>query len=819
MNRKLFFLLALISFRTLLSQSFILSGKVTDGKEALPFASVYVKGTTLGVNSNDEGKYALKLSPGSYTIIFQYVGYSKKEISVSLAENRVLDVNLSPDVVSLKEVVVKAGEDPAYPIIRKAIKRRKYFSSQVNEYSCQSYIKGLQRLNNIPERIKKLIKFTSGEKVDSTDLGVIYLSESESNYYFKKPDKQKEIMYSSRVSGESRSFSFNQLHQMKFDFNDNLITIRGISARPFVSPLNANAFFYYKFILLGTINEDGKIFNKIKVIPKRKNDPCFSGIIYIQENQWRLTGVDLQLTKNQKLNFVDTLTIRQMFAPVLNDSIWLPVNYYFGFSFQIMGITGNGYFNAILKNYNLNPQIPEGFFNNEILVVEDGANKKDSSYWNANRPAPLTKEEVIDYQKKDSTEKITESDHYKDSIDARRNKFRAGDLFSGYTYTKTKKQFRISLPGIITSGVQFNTVEGLNLSYYFSMSKEYENFKAHRINGKVRYGFSNYLWGGELGYNYFFNPRKFSRFGIKGKSIVEQYNKSEPITPLINSGYTLLMNENYMKLYKESGFESSYFTEVTNGLFISSVLSYFKREPLRNTSDILFIDDGKKLFSSNDPLNPHTDDSLFSPHNILSAEVSIALRFRQKYITVPGQKIITGSKYPRISFTYRKAIPALNAIADYDLLSGTAYDQINIGLLGKMNYRLRGGVFLNTHKLFFMDYKHVMGNQTFFITNDFLNSYRLLPYYTYSADKWFAEAHAEHHFNGFILNKIPLLKKIKAGEVVGFHYLSNNKISQYYEINFGLDNIFQILRFDYVLGYGIGNKVRSGFTIGINTRF
>jgi hypothetical protein len=804
---------------SVLSQSYILSGKVSDANDALPFANIYAKGTTLGVNSNDDGKYNLKLAAGTYTIVYQYVGYSKKEVQVTLNENKVLNVNLTPDAISLKEVVVKAGEDPSYPIIRKAIKRKKYFASQVNDYSCQSYIKGLQRLKNIPERIKKLIKFTSGEKIDSTDLGVIYLSESESNYYFRKPDKQKEIMYSSRVSGESRSFSFNQLHQMKFDFNDNLITIRGISARPFVSPLNGNAFFYYKYILLGTVTEDGKVFNKIKVIPKRKNDPCFSGIIYIQEDQWRLTGVDLQLTKDQKLNFVDTLTIRQMFAPVLNDSIWLPVNYYFGFSFQIMGITGDGYFNAIVKNYNLNPAIPDKFFNNEILIVEEGANKKDSAYWNAHRAAPLTKEELIDYRKKDSTEKITESDHYKDSVDAQRNKFRVGDLLNGYTYTRTKNQFRLSIPGIITSGVQYNTVEGLNLSYYFSMTKEYENFKSHRLNGKVRYGVSNYLFGGDLGYNYFFNPKKFSRLGIRVQSIVEQFNKSEPITPLINSAYSLLTNENFIKLYKESGVELSHFTELTNGLFVTSNLNYHHREPLRNSSDLLLIDNPNKLFTSNDPLHPNTHDSLFSSHNILSAEISVAVRFRQKYITVPGQKIITGSKYPRISFSYRKAIPVLNAIADYDLLSGTVYDQINLGLFGKMNYRVRSGMFLNTNRMFFMDYKHFIGNQTLFITNNYLNSYRLLPYYTYSADRWFIEAHAEHHFNSFILNKIPVLKKIKAAEVVGVHYLSNNKINHYYEINFGLENIFQILRFDYVLGYGIGNKVNQGFTIGINTRF
>ncbi len=116
-----------------------------------------------------------------------------------------------------------------------------------------------------------------------------------------------------------------------------------------------------------------------------------------------------------------------------------------------------------------------------------------------------------------------------------------------------------------------------------------------------------------------------------------------------------------------------------------------------------------------------------------------------------------------------------------------------------------------------MDFKYFLGNQTLFNTNDYLSSFRLLPYYTYSADKWFVESHAEHHFNGFIVNKIPVVKKLPIQEVAGFHLLMSNKLEQYYEINFGIENIFNAIRLDYVLGYGINKKISSGFTIGINT--
>ncbi|MES2681288.1 MAG: DUF5686 and carboxypeptidase regulatory-like domain-containing protein [Bacteroidota bacterium] len=817
MLKKLLLFWLVCSINIFFAQSYILSGTISGNNEALPFASVFLKGSTRGASSNDAGKYSLKLEKGSHTLIFQYVGYSKQEVTLDLSENKTLDIALQSDGIALHEVVIGTGEDPAYPIMRKAIKKRKFYANPVDEYSCQSYIKGLERLINIPEKIKKLIKFTSGENIDSTQLGVIYLSESESNYYFKKPKKEKEVMFSSRVSGEAKSFSFNQLSQLKFNFYNNLISFGGISDRPFVSPLNGNAFLYYRFRLIGTILEDGKLFNKIEVKPKRKTDPCFTGVIYIQENAWRLTSLDLRLTKENKIKFMDTLVIKQLFAPILTDSIWMPVNYNMSFSFGFMGIAANGYFNAVVKNYNLTPGVKETFFNNEVMVIEDGANKKDSTYWNNARPAPLSREEVVDYRKKDSSEKIQNTDRFKDSVDKKGNRFHVRDAFFGYNYTKTKKGLRVSVPGIVTNGVQYNTVEGLNLSYNFSIVKEFEDFRSHRFNGKARYGFSNYLWGGEAGYNYFYNPKKFTRFGIKIKSIVEQYNSAEPIAPLINSGYTLLMNENFMKLYKETAVESSYFTELLNGVYFNSTVKYAQRDPLKNSSNILFIDDKTKLFTSNDPLFATNNDLPFKSNTALVAEVMFSFRFRQKYVTIPNKKIITRSKYPQISIAYKKAIPVLNASANYDLASASVYDDVSCGLFGRLGYRVKGGGFLNSSKMEFMDYKHFSGNQTIINTSDYLNSYRLLPYYTYSANEWFVEAHAEHHFNGFILNKIPLVKKLKVQEVVGAHLLMNNKIDKYYEVNFGLENIFGMLRVDYVLGYGVNNQVKQGFTIGINT--
>lgn len=820
--KKLFlFSLLYLASQAFLAQNYVVSGKISDEKhQGLPFSSVIVKGTTIGTNANVDGEYTLKLQAGEYDLVYQYVGYKKRIEHISVSQNITQHISLAPESYELKEVVIKDGEDPAYAVIRQAIKKRKFYLNEVNAFTCKAYIKGLQRLNNFPKKMAKILNNISvnDSKIDSTLLGVVYLSESETKYHFRRPSDEKEIMYSSKVSGDNKAFSFNQVSDMKFNLYENLITLDGLSDRPFISPISENALFSYRYKLLGTTFEDGKMLNKIEITPKRKTDPCFRGIIYIQENSWRVHSADVFLTKDAKIDFVDTLNIKQLNAPV-NDTTWMPTSLNLTFNFKIIGFEGDGYFNAIFSEYDLHPVFPKKFFKNEVLKVEEDANKKDTAYWEESRPVPLTIEESNDYRKKDSIANIKNSDHYKDSVDKKGNKFTFSDLIMGYSYNKTAKQFHLTTSGLLTSGIQYNTVEGANASIKFNISKQYDDHRSHNINATSRYGFSNYLWGGTANWNYVNRPEKFESYNVKIGTSAMQFNSTEPINPSINTAYSLLYNENYMKLYKKTFASFSYRRELINGLIANFNTEYAEREALRNTADYLWIDDRNKLFTSNDPLRPHTDDSSFTVNNAFVVELSLSIRFKQKYYTRPHEKVIIGSKFPIINIGYLKAIPGLNTKADYDLVRVNIDDNIKLGLVGTFVYKLKGGYFLNNKYMEFMDYKHFNGNQTILANNDYLNSFKLLPYYTYSTKAWFAEAHGEHHFNGFIFNKIPLLKKTRIQEVVGGHVLFNDKADQYYEVNFGLEHILQVIRLDYVLGYGPKNSFNQGFVIGLGLEF
>src|SRR5688500_9043737 len=118
MKRTLFSLLLGLSF--LSARAGKVTGTVTDldGK-ILPYASIFIKGTSRGTNANNERKYSITLDPGKYTLVCQYVGYKKEEKLITVTENDlVVDFRLAIQETVMDPVILKPGEDPAYEIIR-----------------------------------------------------------------------------------------------------------------------------------------------------------------------------------------------------------------------------------------------------------------------------------------------------------------------------------------------------------------------------------------------------------------------------------------------------------------------------------------------------------------------------------------------------------------------------------------------------------------------------------------------------------------------------------------------------------------------------
>jgi hypothetical protein len=146
--RTAVFILSFI-FCSLVVYSQKIKGVVTDANgKTLAFASVFIKENNKGTNANSEGKYSLKPEPGQYTLVCQYVGYKKEERKITVAnDDQEMNFILTIQEMTLGEVIVKNGEDPAYQIIRNAIKKRAYYDSQLDKFQCEVYSKGQMRIN------------------------------------------------------------------------------------------------------------------------------------------------------------------------------------------------------------------------------------------------------------------------------------------------------------------------------------------------------------------------------------------------------------------------------------------------------------------------------------------------------------------------------------------------------------------------------------------------------------------------------------------------------------------------------------------------
>jgi uncharacterized protein DUF5686/carboxypeptidase-like protein len=792
-----------------------LHGKVETKKgEPVSFANVYIKGTTNGTTTNEDGFYHITIHSFPATVVFKHLGYGTVGIQMEpFSGSDSLNITLSPENYTISEVVISANdEDPAYGIMRKAIAKRKFYKQELKEYACDVYIKGVQKITEYPEKILWI-------EVDMSELtenesGIIYLSESVSRYNFKSPDKIYEEMISSKVSGSNKAFSFNQASGMDLNFYEKLIDFGDLSPRGFVSPLSPSAFFYYRFRLDATYIENGMTVNKIKVIPKRKHDPVFKGYIFIQDSTWRIHGVQLVITKDSQIEIIDSLYMSQVYIPVDSDgTIWQrgSVTYQFGFSF--MGFVGGGNYIAVYSNYDVTPAFPKKHFKGEVMKVKKESNKKDITYWEDIRPMPLTKVEAIDYQIKDSLRVMKESEPYLDSIDNISNKFSPLSILTGYSYHNRYRKVRYSFSSVLNS-IQFNTVEGWNAGLRISRRKKLEARKEYSIYLDGRYGFSNERLSAVGVIDYKLNPKKFANIGIDGGSTLVQYNDAKPITPIVNTGYSLLAKKNYMKLYLKEYMSVYAGMEITNGITGNVKFTYANREPVKNTTTYSFADNTSRDYTSNIPVNENTNETSFSKNTSFITELNFKFIPGQKYISRPDIKYTLGSKYPELGLKSLTALNGfLNTDAEFFFLSGYIRDDIDVGLLGNFSYKIEGGGFVNSSPDYFTDYRHFNGNLTF-ISSFSESRFDLLDYYESSTNDSYFMATTSHSLGGFILNKIPLIRKLKLSEVVSARYLNTTGMGNYFEIGIGVEKL-GIFRIDFVSSINDDGKISTGVVLGI----
>lgn len=94
-----------------------LRGLLTDkeaGSDPLPFANVFIKGTTIGATTDFDGNYVISVPAGTHTVVFSFIGYKTIQKSFTITEGQTVTLNeqmSAEEGVGLDEVVIKASSN------------------------------------------------------------------------------------------------------------------------------------------------------------------------------------------------------------------------------------------------------------------------------------------------------------------------------------------------------------------------------------------------------------------------------------------------------------------------------------------------------------------------------------------------------------------------------------------------------------------------------------------------------------------------------------------------------------------------------------
>lgn len=813
--------LSLIISITAYSQK--IEGRIIDeNKNPLPYVSVHKLNSYIGGTTNINGYYSIILEKGKHIIEYRMIGYKPIIDTVYVTEDKITKRNhtLKEESVELNAVEVLYGEDPAIPIIKKAIAKREEHLNENKTYTSQNFTKLIAKFtgHKLPDRImgyklplKKKLELDSLIRADyQTNDGYFYTSESETKLY-KNKSKIKEVMVSSRVSGDPKQFSYNFSQNHSLDFYENLINL-SFSQKSFVSPIASYAMSDYRYFLLGTFVDNGNTINKIKVVPKNRAANCFYGYIYIIDSLWRIHSLDLNITKDNNLLFFDSINIKQSFT-LLEGNIWKPTTNtqraYCNIEIMGMNIFANLDFNSVSQNFDFHPIFEKDFFNKELISINKDANQKDSLYWEKNSPLPSTITERDFYKYEDSVYRV---DSNTDTIIARdkvSNKFKFSNIFLGYTYKNTLKKTSHSITPF--ESLAFNTVQGWNLGLGYKYMREISDSSQIFFSATPQYGFSDkrFRFGTYALWHY--NKEKlasiFVSAGINEAKNISGYE----ISTFFNTFYSELFGQNEMKLYSKTYFSIGHYRELFTGVNLRINSEISQRDALTNNTSQKWTKKGR--FTSNNPLSPDNDTKAFESSKALILEGEIIWNPFMKYYSLPN-KVRVKSKFPTFHLLYKKALPVENNWASYDLVELKLDYNLKLGKMGNGELIAKGGKFLSTGNMILADYKHYNGNR--FHIGIFGNeSFRVLPYYKFSTNSSYVELHYTHNFNRWLFSKLPLIKKTKLSEQFSAHLLSNDFKNPYMEISFGAANIFKIMSLNYTCGFQKGAKPYHGITLSL----
>ena len=771
-----------------------MSGKVTDKLtgEPIPFANVAFKGTLIGTQTDFDGNYKLSTDKPADSLTASFVGYTPVTLPVRKGSVQTVNFLLKVNQVALKEVEVFAGENPANIILRNIIDNKdKNDKDRLASYQYEVYNKMEFDMTDIPPdfKDKKLIK-PFAFIFDNMDSSVsnskpflpFFITENLSDVYYRKsPRARKEIIKASKVSGlenESVTQFLGDMYQ-NIDIYNNYVDIFGKS---FVSPISNLGMVYYKYYLLDSAFISNQWCYKLKFKPRRKQELTFIGEFWVHDTTWAIKKIDMRVVDDANINFVEDLAVVKEYERV-EDKYWMMTKELLVVDFAARkdGLGFIGRKSTSYRDFVINQEIPQARFDGSLEVdILDSASAKTDDFWREARHDSLSEREKKIYHMVDTIKTLPAFKTYVDIVTL---------FFTGY------KEFGKIELGPYYTLLSFNQIEGARFRFGGRTSPQFSD--RLRLEGYVAYGTTDQKFKYSGGFRYFLNKKPREAVGATYKYDVLQLGQSE----------NAFQDDNILA----SLFRRNPATKLTQVEFYRM---YYEREWLSGYSHKLTLDHAFAIPLGQLDYSYYTNEEKTAVRNsINTTEISFTTRFayREKFVEGKSGRISLGSDYPVTQFIYTAGFKGVfGSDFTYHKLVGKVDDNVKLPPFGYSYIAVEAGKTWGeipyplqiVHK----------GNESYFY--DYA-AFNLMNYYEFVSDQYVSLS-VTHHFEGFFLDKVPLMRKLKWREVatlkaaygsykeesldimVDKTAFSTLSAKPYAEVGFGVENIIKILRFDFI---------------------
>ncbi|OQP39994.1 hypothetical protein A4H97_17405 [Niastella yeongjuensis] len=796
----------------------VVRGFVKDAQTHAPlaFVSAYFKGSK-GVVSGEDGSYSISTSnPKNTTLEFSFNGYKvlRKKITVGITQD--IDANL--EVAEMASVTVNSRRrtkysnknNPAVDLIRKVVDNREHNRMKAFEYvQYQQYEKMELSLTNKPEKLmhnrllknyRFLVENQDTTKIEGKALVPVYIEETISNKFFRKsPQKEKTYVLAKKkvnlgefVDNDGITRYLNSMYTPIDIYEPNLMLL----SNQLLSPISDLAPTFYRFYLGDTVELDGIKLVKLSFAPRNPNDLLFRGSMYVTlDSNYAVQKIQMGLAKHANINWTKELRINQDFERGADGRYHVVMSNIMSEFALSKKATGGlvGERTVSYKNYVINQRAPDSVYDGKPEVIVDATGGADS-FWTANRHTALSATEEKAYTNMDSLKNMKS---YKRLMDW------ATFLLAGY---KSAGPFEV---GPVNAFYSFNPVEGFRLRLggrttpKFSKRLYFETYAA--------YGFKDEKWKYFLSGAYSFNGKSIYSFPLNYLKVSYQHDTKIPGQEL-----QFVQEDNFLLSFKRGNNNKWLYNDIFTAEYV--------REFGKNISYTLGFKNWKQQPAGSIIYQKFDATGTSTIPEITTTELSAELRWapHEQFYQGKVYRIPVFNKYPIFRLRYIAGIKGLaNGDYNYQQLTLNVFKRFYFSQFGYADVVAEGGnIFgqvpyplLTIHR----------ANQTYAYQ---LNSFNMMNFMEFVSDHY-ASVSTDYYFNGFIFNKLPLIKNLKLREVAGFKMVyggvrqendpNYNKETflfptdekgqtttfslagkPYMEASVGISNIFKILRVDLI---------------------